>query len=77
MMKRALSLVDGRTWDAAEYGDKDETWQARRRRQLACLGCGGQATFRAGSRRVAFFAARHRQDCLLAAKTWSVFRYLQ
>lgn len=76
-MKKALSIVDGRVWDAAEYGAKDQTWQARRRRQLACLGCGGRAMFKAGSLRAAFFAARHRQDCLLSTKTWSVFRYLQ
>lgn len=76
-MKRALCLVDGTAWDAAEFGSKDETWQERRRRQLACLGCGGRAIFKAGSRRVAFFAARHRQDCPLSTRAWSVFRYLQ
>lgn len=76
-MKRALSLVDGRAFDAAEYGAKDHRWQSQRRRQLACLGCGGQATFRSGTRRTSSFAAQHRESCVLSAKPWSVFRYLQ
>jgi hypothetical protein len=76
-MKRALSLVDGRAWDATEFGSKGETWQERRRRQLSCLGCGGRAMFKAGLRRAAFFAARHRQDCPLSTRAWGVFRYLQ
>mgnify|MGYP007002578176 CR=1 FL=1 len=76
-MKRALSLVDERAIDAVEYGAKDPQWQAQRRRQLACIGCGGPATFRSGTRRMSSFAAQHREDCLLSAKTWSAFRYLQ
>jgi len=76
-MKRALSLIDGRTFDAAEYGAKDPAWQAQRRRRLACLGCGGQATFRSGTRRTSSFAARHRHDCVLSTQSWSAFRYLQ
>lgn len=76
-MKRALSIVDGTAWDAADYNAKDQTWKAVRRRHLACLSCGGPATFRSGSLRASFFTARHRPDCLLSAKTWSAFRYLQ
>jgi hypothetical protein len=76
-MKRALSLIDGKDWEASEFAAKDQSWKTARRRYLACLACGERATFRAASRkRPPTFAATHKVHCALVAASWSVFRYL-
>lgn len=78
-MKRALSEVDGKDWDATEYAARDETWRYTRRQALRCLGCGEPAFFRAptSTRRPSFGARHHRTCAYVSVKPWSAFRYLQ
>jgi len=77
-VKRALSTVDGRDWNAVEFSSRDAAWQRSRRRGLVCLACGAPAFFRSsGRRRAPTFGARHKDGCALVSAAWSVFRYLQ
>jgi hypothetical protein len=78
-VKRAMSTLDGKDWDAAEFNARDPAWKNAQRRYLTCLACGGRAFFRAAStaRRPAF-GARHDTNCAFAiGVSWSAFRYLQ
>ncbi|WP_247040669.1 hypothetical protein [Arthrobacter rhizosphaerae] len=78
-MKRAMSLVDGKDWDATEFGAREESWRRSRREHLTCLACGEPAFFRAesGDRRPTF-GARHNSTCTFVVRApWSVFKYLQ
>jgi hypothetical protein len=77
-MKWAKSKVDGREWNATEFGRLDAAWRQIRREGLVCLGCGGPAFFRSQSGgRPATFPAKHLTGCAAVTPKWTVFRYLQ
>lgn len=77
-MKRALSLLDSQDISAEEFDRKERPWQEERRHLMFCLACGKKATFRiVSSKRCPTFGARHDKACLLSARPWSAFKYLQ
>ena len=56
----------------------EKPWQDLRRNYMTCLACGRRATFRiVSAKRRPTFAATHKQACILTARRWSVFKYLQ
>lgn len=76
-MRRALSLLDQRDWDAREFAAADNEWRQTRKQHLVCLACGGRAAFKMGQKRAPFFSASHKSRCVLLTTSWSAFSYLQ
>jgi hypothetical protein len=76
-MKRAISLLDQREWDAVEFGKQDKQTQGTHNKYLSCISCKARARFNTGSaKRRATFAARHTANCVLKRASWSAFQYL-
>jgi hypothetical protein len=77
-VKLALSLTDNSDVSAEQFHGKGKEWQNLHRDNLVCLACGAPASFRiVSAKRRPTFSARHEQDCLLASRPWSAFKYLQ
>lgn len=76
-MKRAISLLDQREWDAAEFSNQDKHTRRIHGNHLACISCKAWARFNTGSaKRRATFAARHTANRVLKRASWSAFKCL-
>lgn len=76
-MRWAISDLDGKEWEAAEFERQDPNRLRQLRTSLRCIGCDSPAFFRVSSagRRPAF-GAFHCPGCVVTTSSWGVFRYL-